>query len=50
MGIVDLGIEDDDIEESNAILQLSNSLTFTMIDVCSAAEEHIRIPTEILRK
>lgn len=32
MGIVDLGIEDDDIEESNAILQLSNSLTFTMID------------------
>lgn len=25
-------IEDDDIEESNAILQLSNSLTFTMID------------------
>lgn len=32
MGIVDLGIEDDDIEESNAVLQLSNSLTFTMID------------------
>lgn len=25
-------IEDDDIEESNAVLQLSNSLTFTMID------------------
>ena len=32
MGIVNLGIKDDDIEESTAILQLSNSLTFTMID------------------
>lgn len=32
MGIVNLGITDDDIEESTAILQLSNSLTFTMID------------------
>ncbi len=32
MGIVDIGIKDDDIEDSSAVLQLSNSLTFTMID------------------
>ncbi len=32
MGILDLGIKDDDIEESVAVLQMSNSLTFTMID------------------
>ena len=32
MGIIDIGIKDEDIEESSAVLQLSNSLTFTMID------------------
>ena len=32
MGMVDLGIHDDEIEECTTILQLSNSLTFTMID------------------
>lgn len=32
MGMVDLGIHDDDIEECTTILQLSNSLTYTMID------------------
>lgn len=32
MGLIDLGVKDDDIEESNAVIQLSNSLTFTMID------------------
>ena len=32
MGILDIGIKDEDIEESSAVLQLSNSLTFTMID------------------
>lgn len=32
MGLIDIGIKDEDIEESSAVLQLSNSLTFTMID------------------
>lgn len=32
MGLVDLDIPDEDIQESTAILQISNSLTFIMID------------------
>lgn len=32
MGVVDMGIKDDDIDDSSAIIQLSNSLTFMMID------------------
>lgn len=32
MGIIDLGIQSPDIEEFTSILQLSNSLTFIMID------------------
>lgn len=32
MGLIDMGIVDDDIEETPAVLQLSNSMTFTMID------------------
>lgn len=32
MGNIDMGIKDEDIDESHAVLQLSNSLTFTMID------------------
>ncbi len=32
MGMIDLGIHDDDIEDTTTILQLANSLTFIMID------------------
>lgn len=32
MGLIDLGIQDDDIDDFTTILQLSNSLTFVMID------------------
>lgn len=32
MGLIDLGIQDDDLEDFTTILQLSNSLTFVMID------------------
>lgn len=32
MGMIDLGVHDDDIEECTTIIQLSNSLTYIMID------------------
>lgn len=32
MGMVDLGIKDDEVSETDVIIQLSNAVTFTMID------------------
>lgn len=32
MGMVDLGVKDDEVSETDVIIQLSNAVTFTMID------------------
>jgi len=32
MGIIDLGIEDEDIEDTNMIMQMSNPISFSMMD------------------
>ncbi len=58
MGIIDLGIQSQDIEEFTSILQLSNSLTFIMIDRLLGGKGEYRdtdrdfteIETNVMRK
>ena len=32
MGMVDMGIKNEEVSETNVIIQISNTITFTMID------------------